>query len=170
MNNENFYDVLGVSETATQDEIKKTYRKLAKENHPDIGGNEDLFKKISSAYDVLGDEQKRQQYDQQRKNPFGGGGFNFNEMFNDLFGQKQRPQNRQAHVTNITVNIGVLDSYLAKKHNLTYKRQPITQQVKLTRVKAKSVECARIVSTINHNLNWTRYQVTKVAAKPVTKT
>jgi len=123
MNNENFYDVLGVSETATQDEIKKTYRKLAKENHPDIGGNEDLFKKISSAYDVLGDEQKRQQYDQQRKNPFGGGGFNFNEMFNDLFGQKQRPQNRQAHVTNITVNIGVLDSYLAKKHNLTYKRQ-----------------------------------------------
>ena len=89
MNNENFYDVLGVSETATQDEIKKTYRKLAKENHPDIGGNEDIFKKISSAYDILGDEQKREQYDQQRKNPFGGN-MNFHDMFNNMFRNSQQ--------------------------------------------------------------------------------
>ena len=74
MNNENFYEVLGVTETATQDEIKKAYRKLAKENHPDAGGNEEVFKKISVAYDTIGDEQKRQQYDTQRNNPFGGFG------------------------------------------------------------------------------------------------
>ena len=46
MNNEDLYGVLGVVENSTQDEIKKNYRKLAKENHPDAGGNEDKFKKI----------------------------------------------------------------------------------------------------------------------------
>lgn len=120
MNADNYYESLGVPETATQDEIKKAYRKLAKENHPDAGGNEETFKKISVAYDTLGDEQKRQQYDQQRNNPFG----NFGDMFSSMFGQ-QRPQHqqRQNHTTTISVNIGVLDSYKSEKKALTYKRQ-----------------------------------------------
>ena len=53
---ENFYKILGVTESATQDEIKKSYRKLAVEHHPDKGGNEETFKNISQAYDTLGDE------------------------------------------------------------------------------------------------------------------
>jgi len=118
MNAENYYEILGVPETTTQDELKKAYRKLAKENHPDVGGNEDKFKNISSAYDILGDEQKRQQYDQQRKNPFG----NMSDMFS-MFNQQRPNQQRQAHTTTISVNIGVLDSYNADKKNLTYKRQ-----------------------------------------------
>jgi len=72
MNNENYYGVLGVDEKATQEDIKKAYRNLAKENHPDKGGDEEKFKKITEAYDTIGDANKRSQYDNQRSNPFGG--------------------------------------------------------------------------------------------------
>ena len=68
MSNPNYYDVLGVQEQATQEEIKKAYRKLAVEHHPDKGGDENRFKEIANAYGVLGDEGKRKQYDQQKNN------------------------------------------------------------------------------------------------------
>ena len=60
---ENYYDILGVPKTASQDEIKKSYRKLSKKHHPDAGGNEEEFKKISHAYDVLSDGEKKKNYD-----------------------------------------------------------------------------------------------------------
>ena len=53
---ETYYNILGVNENATQEEIKKSYKKLAVQHHPDKGGNEETFKKISEAYDTLGDE------------------------------------------------------------------------------------------------------------------
>lgn len=78
------YDVLGVPRGADPDEIKKSYRKLALVNHPDKGGDPEKFKKISHAYEVLSDEQRRTMYDQTGSdqevqggmpfNPFGGGG------------------------------------------------------------------------------------------------
>ena len=70
MNIDNYYQILGVDETSTQDEIKKVYRKLAKENHPDVGGDEEKFKKIAQAYDVLGDEKKRNEYNYKLKNRY----------------------------------------------------------------------------------------------------
>jgi molecular chaperone DnaJ len=74
-----FYQILGVPETAGESEIKKTYRKLAKRYHPDANpGNkqaENKFKEISEAYDVLSDKQKRSQYDQMRKYGGGYGGY-----------------------------------------------------------------------------------------------
>ncbi len=76
-----FYRVLGVAENASQDEIKKAYRKLAKQYHPDANPNDaaaaERFKEISEGYSVLSDEEKRKQYDQMRKlGAFGGlGGF-----------------------------------------------------------------------------------------------
>lgn len=77
MAQQDHYKTLGVSENATADELKKAYRKLAKKYHPDVTGGdkakEARFKEISSAYDVLGDDKKRQEYDLQRKNPFAGG-------------------------------------------------------------------------------------------------
>ena len=57
------YDTLGVSRTADQKEIKKAYRKLALRLHPDKGGDEEMFKKISKAYDTLSDEKQRKIYD-----------------------------------------------------------------------------------------------------------
>ena len=82
-----YYDALGVDSTATQKEITSTYRKLARKNHPDANPGdakaEERFKKISAAYDVIGDESKRAEYDEVRKlaaagagpDGFPGGGF-----------------------------------------------------------------------------------------------
>src|SRR3954466_1322201 len=97
-----FYKALGVSRTATADEIKRAYRQLAKANHPDSTGGdkkkEARFKDISNAYDVLGDAKKRALYDELRASGgspgFAGRGFSYAEgagpgVFDlgDLFGQ-----------------------------------------------------------------------------------
>lgn len=87
MTKRDYYEVLGVPKAASDDEIKKAYRKLAVQHHPDKeGGNEEKFKEISEAYEVLKDKQKRQRYDQFGHAGVGGasggggqyGGFDFN--------------------------------------------------------------------------------------------
>ena len=63
-----YYETLGVSRTASEDEIKKAYRKLARKYHPDLNPNnkqaEEKFKEVQEAYEVLGDKEKRGRYDQ----------------------------------------------------------------------------------------------------------
>jgi molecular chaperone DnaJ len=94
----NYYDTLGVSKTASQDEIKKAFRKLAHEHHPDKKhGNETKFKEINEAYQVLGNEEKRKQYDQFgsafnnadgfNAGGFGGQGFNWQDFARQYGGQ-----------------------------------------------------------------------------------
>jgi molecular chaperone DnaJ len=115
---ENYYEILGVNENATSDEIKKTYRKLAMEHHPDKGGNEENFKKISEAYDILGDDTKRNNYDNQRKNPFGGNNI-FEEFFNS-FNNRNRTPSVPDKIINL--EIGVLDSFKSSEKTFTFSR------------------------------------------------
>jgi molecular chaperone DnaJ len=105
-----YYKVMGVAENASDKDIAKAYRKLAKQYHPDANpGSEERFKEISAAYDVLGDETKRKEYDEVRRlgpagNPFAGmsgrpGGFttgNFRvddlgDILGNIFGRGGRP-------------------------------------------------------------------------------
>jgi len=80
---ENYYDILGVSEGASVEEIKRAFRNLAKKHHPDMGGDAEKFKKILEAYRVLSDEKLRADYDRRRKFGHAGVGFDFNP-FSDL--------------------------------------------------------------------------------------
>lgn len=68
-----YYDILGVPKSASADEIKRAYRKLAQQHHPDKGGDQERFKELSEAYQVLSDPQKRASYDQFGTADFGGG-------------------------------------------------------------------------------------------------
>lgn len=123
------YNTLGVSKDASQDEIRKAYKKLAVQNHPDKGGDESKFKEISAAYEILSDEQKRNQYNQigdaglesggmqnggghhnmnphdifsqmfGGMDPFGGGGFGFNMH------QQHQQVRRNDNVHNIHISL-----------------------------------------------------------------
>lgn len=63
MPKKSYYDILGVKKSASADEIKKAFRKLARKHHPDAGGDEETFKEINEAYEVLSDPEKKKQYD-----------------------------------------------------------------------------------------------------------
>lgn len=83
------YEVLGVSRDATDDQIKKAYRKLARELHPDINPApeaQERFKAVTHAYEVLSDASARQNYDMGGQNPFGGANFGFGDIFDTFFG------------------------------------------------------------------------------------
>jgi molecular chaperone DnaJ len=84
-----YYKTLGVEKTASEQEIKRAYRKLAQKYHPDTGkGDEKKFKEVTEAYEVLGDKQKRAQYDQFGSAGTGPGfsGFDFKGFENVDFG------------------------------------------------------------------------------------
>ncbi|MCK5273284.1 MAG: J domain-containing protein [Alphaproteobacteria bacterium] len=116
------YELLGVARDASQADIKKAYRALAKKLHPDVNpGDESVeqhFKEITAAYDMLSDEERRRKFDSgmidadgTAQNPFhrhyrkdaaggfdfGGGGIDIDDLFSDLFGRGKRGQARQQH-------------------------------------------------------------------------
>lgn len=128
-----YYEILGINQNASQDDIKKAYRKLAMKHHPDKGGDEHKFKDISVAYDTLSDPQKRAEYDQQL---MGGPQVRFSNMhdFEDLFGgifgahfgpgfanfHNQSPRQRRNKDLNIRCSISFKDSFTGKDLEATY--------------------------------------------------
>lgn len=124
------YQILGVAKTATADEIKSAYRKLAKKHHPDLGGDQEKFKELNEAYDTLSSPDKKAQFDQMGQNPFHGFNqgsthrhYHFDDFFSqadfmDIFAQaagfpggRRRPRN-----SNIRVRLTVtLDSILTEQ-------------------------------------------------------
>ena len=146
-----YYEALGVAKGASDDEIKKAYRKLSKKYHPDINqeaGAEDKFKEIAEAYEVLSDAQKRAAYDQYghaSTDPnfggggFGGGGFGgfggssagfgggFEDIFESFFGGGGRSQNpnapRQGDDLQYTLNLKFEEAVFGKETSITYNRE-----------------------------------------------
>jgi DnaJ-class molecular chaperone len=108
------YATLGVADSATPEEVKSAYRKLAKQHHPDLGGDVSKFQQISEAYETLSDVDKRSHYDHQLRNPqpqfhhgqhgFDSNVFNdINDQFSQMFGfpfagARQVPRNRNVRI------------------------------------------------------------------------
>lgn len=125
---DNLYEILGISKDASESEIKKAYRKLAIKHHPDKGGNEEVFKKISHAYGILSDNDKRKQYDMFGtyddsmptnmpnfndifENIFQGGGMG--DIFGGIFGS-QRQQVKKGKDKSITLKVSLEEVFLGK--------------------------------------------------------
>ena len=147
MEYKDYYKILGVDKTASSDNIKKAYRKLARKYHPDVNPNdktaESKFKELQEAYDVLKDEKKRKEYDELGSNYFnfknagagggpsqgeyyydytgggpsgfnfntGGAGFNFEDIFSDLFSRSGKKQGTvKGNDLNAALEISVIES------------------------------------------------------------
>ena len=154
----NYYDVLGVKRDATDDDIKKAFRKLAAKNHPDAGGDEKKFAEISEAYTTLSDPKKRKEYDQllmfggMPGSGFGGnrGGYSYSTNVNgadffggmpfdlsDLFGgMGGRAQARPTKGTDLTVGIDVTfdEAFRGGQRKVSY-RMPSTGEERSLTVK-----------------------------------
>jgi DnaJ-class molecular chaperone len=131
----NHYQTLGVERGATPDEIKRAYRKLASQHHPDKGGDKARFQEIQTAYDTLGNAQKRAEYDNPRSQGFGfqqqgQGPFDFQTIF-DVFGARfQQPQQRVQRAQ-MTLWITLQDVAVAARKTISVGTPQGTQVVEI---------------------------------------
>ncbi len=121
-----YYVTLGVTREASQDEIKRAYRKLARELHPDVNpGSEEKFKEVANAYEVLSDPQKRERYDLGVDGAaFGGAqGFGFGDIMDAFFGQSSprgpRPRRARGQDALIQIDLELADAAFGASRELT---------------------------------------------------
>ncbi|DBA05035.1 TPA: hypothetical protein N0F65_000723 [Lagenidium giganteum] len=127
VDNNKFYEALGVPKTATAAEIKKAYRKLALKNHPDKGGDPELFKTITVAYEVLSDPEKREVYDQYGEEGLqnGGGGGDASDLFSQFFrgaGGRRRTGPQKGEDLTHPLKVSLEDLYNGKTVKLAVNR------------------------------------------------
>ena len=119
-----YYKILGVQENSNDEDIKKAYRKLSKEYHPDVNPNgTERFKEIAEAYDNIGTKEKRDQLKSRQTNPFAGQGFE--DMFRDMFGGGGgggRPRRPTVPDTVVTANITPIQSFKGEDVTINYFR------------------------------------------------
>jgi DnaJ-class molecular chaperone len=149
-----YYELLGLQKTATEDDIKKAYRKLASKHHPDKGGDTAQFQKIKEAYDTLSDAPKRAAYDNRGRGPhinFGNRGFTgnhsdidadvmneFSKMFRFNFGGKADPFDMHQHVRknkDLRVNISIPLRDTLEEQSKTLSVQTTKQTTEIVEVK-----------------------------------
>jgi DnaJ family protein A protein 2 len=146
VDNQSYYKLLGVPQSASQEEIRKNYRKLAREHHPDKGGDEKLFKEIQEAYDCLSDPEKKELYDQGGKEAVergGGGGGGHDDLLSALFGggggrrQSRGPQKGESVVHKIQVSLENL--FNGKTFKMAISRQRVKYPAGMTSDQAATV-------------------------------
>jgi molecular chaperone DnaJ len=118
-----YYKILGVQENSNDEDIKKAYRKLSKEYHPDVNPNgAERFKEIAEAYDNIGTKEKRDQLKSRQTNPFAGQGFE--DMFRDMFGGGGGGRPRRPTVPDkvVTANITPIQSFKGEDVTINYFR------------------------------------------------
>lgn len=115
MSKKDYYKILGVNKDATKDEIKKAYRKIAKENHPDVNPNnkeaEAKFKEAAEAYETLSDDEKRRDYDSPRRRT----------IFNDFFRKSNKPTPIGESIT-LLINLTLEEMHSGVNKELKYDR------------------------------------------------
>lgn len=102
-----YYQILGIEKSASAEDIKRAYRRLASQHHPDRGGDTAQFQEIQEAYSVLSDEQKRAEYDNPRQRVhvnMSPGGFDFDSIF-QMFGAQFRPQQQTSTRLNLWIGL-----------------------------------------------------------------
>lgn len=134
MAKKDYYEILGVPKTASIEEIKKAYRKLAMKHHPDKGGNEEIFKEISDAYSILGDEEQKKKYDNRGTSDFnfysGFDGYGMNDIFDQFFrnrGWNQPRQNipRKGEDLRIKIELTLQEMFFGITKKIKYKKEEL---------------------------------------------